>query len=62
MKRINDIQEYLKNIPDGDKAYNFLASVNESTKTGSYFINLNMCVKLMTYETKQEEKFDGVFG
>ncbi len=59
MKEIKDLKAYLSGVQDGDKAYEFLSGINESSRPGSYIINENVFINVMSYQTKTG--FDGVF-
>lgn len=59
MKKITDLKEYLSKIPNGEKVYNFLLSINDNTPKGRHGFNENLYVNVVSYETKQD--FDGIF-
>ena len=59
MRKIENLKEYLSRIPDGEKVYDFLLSINENTPKGRHDFNENLYVNVVSYETKNG--FDGIF-
>lgn len=59
MLLLNNFKEYVLSLKDGEKIYNFISSINNETKKGSYKFNDQCFVNVISYTTK--EAFDEVF-
>ena len=59
MRIIENLQDYIAKIPDGEKVLEFLSEITSDTPTGIHVFNDNVYVKVVSPETKKE--FDGTF-
>lgn len=59
MKKITDIGAFLRTIPDGDKIFAILSSLNSEARQGRYDVNENCYVNFMALKTS--DAFDETF-